>query len=189
MLKGSPDLQCGKPVNLPAASVLCDRSQWPDGGWGSPTPNCGAPGPARGAPAKPGIAFTTPPQYDPQTGVVSVGHIVSTSGRCRYLPWNDDLGFGPFQSYFGTPFNRWLLRCADGTDVQASFGNIWISNRAGYSCQVYGAPYSGQRRIQIPLDWAGTLWVLVWIISGEAGYAASESATARFQITGTQYQC
>jgi hypothetical protein len=195
VLTGSADLQCGKPVNLPPESVLCDRSQWPDGGWGTPTPNCGV--------SVGDYAFASLPRFDPQTGTFSAPHVVSPAGHCTYRPWTDSLGPGPFEmrdgyavpsgsSPNGNPgivFKRWLLDCGSGNVVQVSIEGFWLSDSGGHACAWRNVGYSAQRWVTIPTSWSGTAWGLVSVEVGEAGFAAIETATLRFRLPGTQYQC
>ncbi len=177
-LVGDPNLQCGKPINLPPPSVLCDRSEWPPYGWpASLVANCGQP--VRG-----GLAFSSPMTL--VEGILSAGHVVSPSGRCVFGPWND-----PPQ--YGLPDQR--LLCSDdvGGEVYLAYG--LVADSQGKICPDSLVPaYAGQRRMDIPKTWKGTLYIVAAVDSyarwsTTRNRIGGESQTARFELQGSQEPC
>gem|GEM_PF-4062855 len=176
-MAGSGDLQCGKPVNLPPSEVLCDRSQWPLFGWPpAVVANCGQP-------VRSGLAFS-----DLTTlvdGVLTAGHVVSPSGRCAFGPWN--------HPDFDQPGLR--LLCSDdvGAEVVLAYG--LIADSQGNFCPDSLQPtYNGQRKMDIPKTWKGTLYIVA-AVDSYANWSTThdrigrESQTMMFKLQGSQEAC
>lgn len=178
---GGSNLQCGKPVNLPPASVLCS--------WQTPWPgqvdfaNCGIPNTM--------AAWKTAPTL---TGnKVSSGHVTTRSGLCRVT--TDRIGRE--RAYAG----EWLgyriqeehATCIDGMYFRIRLLLVAMTNPAGSFC--WGGPRINMlRSFSVPPSWGGKLHV-AFALSGIDGHGTSDpkfsyqSQSATFDLPGTEDGC
>lgn len=195
-LSGSADLQCGKPVGLPATAALCatyNPHSFPD----YLKSTCGKSVPGA-------CAFTSPLTFDGT--VLRVGHVSCPSGVCAYVlnhdeAWNGP-GPGPFTDGLGGTFYRQRLKCGDGMGAVVGIGiaEIYKSISPDWACtDVAGATglSLGGLRLSIPssLDLNGQVYVAAYIFSyrnwstTHERIGMFEPETAGFPLTGRTPPC